>query len=128
MSLRERRNSTEPSLPQYIPGTPMKDVFLETFLDWFDSPPMRALARVSYSSPILCNALQAVSTMCFGVSVGDLRIVFSAQKLYGDVLRNLRRAFSSSSESKSEWTLYTVVLAGYFEVTWSQAVASGNSS
>jgi hypothetical protein len=78
MYLRERCNSADPSLPQYIPGTPIKDEFLETFLDWFDSPPIRALAEVRCSSPILYNALQAVSTMCFGASVSDSRTVLSA--------------------------------------------------
>jgi hypothetical protein len=116
------RYSSSPSSGRRMPDTPMHEIFLESFLDtsavarsdWY-----RHAAKAKLSSPILYNSFLFVSASYFGSSVGDSRIVLGAQKVYVNVLRELQRALLSPSSSKSQWTLFTVILAVQYEVAWS---------
>jgi hypothetical protein len=105
-----------------MPDTPMHEVFLESFLDTYAvarSDWYRLTAKVRLSSPILYNSFLFVSASFFGSSVGDSRIVLAAQKVYVNVLRELQRSLLSPSRSRSQWTLFTVILAVQYEVAWS---------
>ena len=127
MSPREMRYSLTPSTGQQMPQTPMHEVFLESFLDVYAAVEpghrfpdwYRVAAEVRLSSPMFYNAFLSVSASYFGFSVGDSRIVLAAQKVYVNVLRELQRALLSPSRSRSQWTLFTVVLAINYEVIWS---------
>ena len=122
------RYSSAPSTGQRMPETPIHEVFLERYLDTFAAatPPrhrstdwLRAVAESRLSSPILYNAFSSLSATYFGSSVGDLRIVLAAQRLYVNVLRELQKALLSPSQSRSQWTLFTVVVAVHYEVACS---------
>lgn len=115
--------SSPPSTVQGMLETPIREVFLEIYLDAFAPLPHRssewyrgAAAEASLSSPILYNAFLSVSASYVGSSVGDSRIVLAAQKLYVNVLRELQKALLSPSQSRSQWTLFTVILAVNYEV------------
>jgi hypothetical protein len=107
-----------------MPETPVKEVFLENFLDRnAKGPPslgvkswMRGAAELSYSSSLLHDAFESASTLLFGLSIGDSRIMLAAQKLYVKFLKTLQQALWSPGESRSSRTLFAVLIAGHFEV------------
>jgi hypothetical protein len=121
--------SSVPSPGQRTLETPIREVFLEKYLDAFAPSPHRssdwfrgAAAEARLSSPILYNAFLSVSASYVGSSVGDSRIVLAAQKLYVNVLRELQKALLSPSQSRSQWTLFTVIVAVNYEVACSYHV------
>jgi hypothetical protein len=121
------RFSPAPSTGQRMPDSPMHQLFLESFLDTFAAVArpnhrfldwFRATAEVRLSSPLLYHAFLSVSASYFGSSVGDSRIVSAAHKVYVHVLKELQKALLSPDQSRSQWTLFTVILAVHYEVAW----------
>jgi hypothetical protein len=119
-------SSSEPFLPQPISQSAVKDLFLERWLDanfpvvpstYGSSDTIRAALGARIASPILGEAYQSVSTVYFGQSVGDLRVMFAGQKIYAKVLRGLQKALLSPHQSRSAGTLLTATLLMIYEVT-----------
>jgi hypothetical protein len=44
--------------------------------------------------------------------------VSAAHKVYVHVLKELQKALLSPDQSRSQWTLFTVILAVHYEVAW----------
>jgi hypothetical protein len=104
----------------------MKDIFIERFIDKMNtnSLPSRrngiwlnGAAEARFSSTILTDTFECVSTAEFGLSIGDPRIMLTTQKLYIKVLNALQRALWSPSESRYSGTLFSIPLLAEFEVT-----------
>lgn len=101
-------------------------MFLARFVDsfspkveggWGSSTTLRSAAEFRAFSPILCDALEAVSVTYFGQATSDPQLEFTAYDTYLSVLRNLQLALYDPEQSKSQAILLTVTVLMAFEVT-----------
>jgi hypothetical protein len=101
------------------------EVFLERLLDafspareggWGSSTTFRSAASIRMFSPILSDALEAVSLTYFAQSTQDVRLESAAYTTYLSVLRNLQDALCDPEQSKSQVILLTVTVLMGFEV------------
>ena len=101
------------------------EVFLARFVDafspkveggWGSSTTLRSAAEFRAFSPILRDALEAVSVTYFGQATSDLQLELTAYDTYLSVLRNLQVALYDPEQSKSQAILLTVTVLMAFEV------------
>lgn len=101
------------------------EVFLARFVDafsptveggWGSSTTLRSAAESRVFSPILCDAIEAVSVTYFGQSMNDRRLEAAAYDTYLSVLRSLQHALYNPEQSKSRAILLTVTVLMAFEV------------
>jgi len=103
----------------------MKDVYLERLLDayspvvssdYYSPASVRVAASIKSSSGILKAAYDCTAAAYFGRVVFDPRVVHAAHKMYGNVIRDLQKALSSTTQSRSMETLLTVTMLLIYEV------------
>ena len=125
----------KPTSPKsQICATPVFDVFLGHFVDSFGPrnagtsstlhwihtgrpyQMLRAGIVATASSPLLRDAYQAISTVFYGLSVRDERLVHAGAKIYPRILRSLQAAIYHPEQRKSDAVLMTVILCITYEV------------
>ncbi|KAL1952513.1 hypothetical protein VTO42DRAFT_5099 [Malbranchea cinnamomea] len=121
---RKRPRSPAPLPPRISGRSATMEVFLARFVDafspkfergWGSSTTLRSAAEIRMFSPILCDALEAVSVTYFGQSMNDRQLEAAAYDTYLSVLRNLQHALYNAEQSKSQAILLTVTVLMAFE-------------